>query len=134
MECMDINKSDFWYALYESKQPITDDYGNLTGESELIFGKPKSFRAYVTATKGETQNRQFGEDLAYDRTIIMDLSAPPIDEYSILWIETTPRLDREGNLVSDEDGHPVTPHDYIVKKAARGINFITLAISKVIVG
>ena len=39
MKCMSRNKARFFYALYEGKTPITDDYGNVTGEYDIHHGK-----------------------------------------------------------------------------------------------
>ncbi|MCM1235153.1 MAG: hypothetical protein NC489_34065 [Ruminococcus flavefaciens] len=131
MVCMSRNKSRFFYALYVSKEQATDDYGNLTGGMTLTYDKPQEYRANISAAKGETQTRQFGESENYDKVIVMDGDAPPIDEYSILWIDTVPQLDEEGELATNEEDEVLTPHDYIVKKVARSLNSVSIAISKV---
>ena len=59
MKCMSRNKVRFFYALYESKTPATDDYGNMTGEYDIQRGKPIEFFANISAAKGETQTRQY---------------------------------------------------------------------------
>ena len=61
----------------------------------------------------------------------MEGSAPPIDEYSILWIDRVPQLDENGALALNDEGEVITPHDYIVKKVARSLNSVSIAISKV---
>ena len=61
----------------------------------------------------------------------MDNEAPPIDEYSVLWVDTVPLLNEDGSLVKDEEGNVVTPHDYIVKKIAKSMNSVSIAICKV---
>lgn len=131
MRTLNRNKRPFFYALYERKEPITDEYGNTTGEFEVIHGNPMEFSANISAAKGETQTRQFGENEAYDKVIVMDNLAPPIDEYSVLWIDTTPQLDETGALATDEEDKAVTPHDYIVTKVARSLNGVSIAVSKV---
>lgn len=131
MKCMSKNKVKFHYALYEGKASITDDYGNVTGEYEIQHGKPMEFFANISAAKGETQTRQFGENESYDKVIVMDSDAPPIDEYAVLWVDRTPQLDKGGNLAVNEKGEVITPHDYIVKKVAKSLNVVSLAISKV---
>lgn len=123
MKCMSRNKTKFFYALYEGKTPITDEYGNVTGEYEVQHGNPTEFHANISAAKGETQTRQFGENETYDKVIVLDSDAPPIDEYSILWVDVTPEL--------KEDGTTDTPHDYVVKKIAKSLNVTSIAISKV---
>lgn len=131
MKCMDRNKVGFFYALYERKIPITDDYGNFTGEYEIQHGNPTKFFANISAAKGETQTRQFGENESYDKVIVMDGDAPPIDEYAVLWVDRIPQLDKDGNLAVNEKGEIITPHDYTVKKVAKSLNVVSLAISKV---
>lgn len=131
MVCMNRNKSAFFYALYVSKEQGTDDYGNPTGGVDVTYGNPQEFKANISAAKGETQTRQFGESENYDKVIIMGSDAPPIDEYSILWIDTVPQLDDTGALTTNDDGEVITPHDYIVKKVARSLNSVSIAISKV---
>ena len=131
MRTMERNKTPFWYALYKGKKPITNEYGNATGEYEIRRENPARFCANLSAAKGETSTRQFGESESYDRIIVMDTDAPPIDEYTVLWLDTTPALDKSGALLRDENGEVLTPHNYIVKKVARSLNGVSVAISKV---
>lgn len=133
MRCMVRNKVRFFYALYEGKQPIKDEWGNMTGEYETVYGKPTECYANISPAVGETAARQFGENVDYDKVVVMDNSAPPIDEYSELWVDTMPQLDADGNLLLDADGMEITPHDYDVKKVARSLNSVSYAIHKVIV-
>lgn len=43
MRMMTRNKSVFYYALYDKKVPLTDEYGNSTGEYEIIYQNPKAY-------------------------------------------------------------------------------------------
>lgn len=131
MRCMNRNKVKFFYSLYEGREPITDEYGNVTGEYDVKYGNPTEGYANISAAKGETQTRQFGESETYDKVIVMDNEAPPIDEYSVLWVDTVPQLNEDGSLAVDEEGNVLTPHDYIVKKVAKSLNNVSIAISKV---
>lgn len=131
MRCMSRNKVTFFYALYERKEAITDDYGNTTGEFEVIHGNPLEYSANISAAKGETQTRQFGENEVYDKVIVADNTVPLIDEYSVLWIDTLPQLDETGALATDETGKVITPYDYIVTKVAHSLNSVSVAVSKV---
>lgn len=123
MRCMVRNKSKFYYASYIGETEITDEYGNGTGEYTLAYEKPIETFGNVSAAQGEMQNRQFGESESYDKVIVLDDKNTSIDEYSILWVDTLPRL--------NEDGSTDTPHDYVVKKVAKSLNGISIAISKV---
>ena len=123
MRCMVRNKSKFYYASYIGETEITDEYGNGTGEYSLDYGKPNKAFGNVSAAQGEIQSRQFGESESYDKVIVLDDGNAPIDEYSILWVDTLPHL--------NSDGTTDTPHDYVVKKVARSMNGVAIAISKV---
>lgn len=131
MRCMERNKVNFYYALFTKRVPVVDEYGNDTGEFDVQHGNPVKSSANISAAKGETQTRQFGENVSYDKVIAMDNEAPPIDEYSILWIDTTPELSADGSLAVDDEGNVKTPHDYIVKKVAKSLNSVSYAVSKV---
>jgi hypothetical protein len=56
----------------------------------------------------------------------MDDPRTVIDEYSILWIDKMPVMNR--------DGTTDTPHDYVVKKVARSLNSVSIAVAKVDIG
>lgn len=125
------NKTKFYYALYEKREEITDEYGNVTGQYELIYSEPIKMFGNVSAAVGSIQNRQFGESESYDKVIVLDNPETPINEHSLLWVDALPELDNDGKLVLKEDGTETTPHDYIVKKVARSLNSVSIAISKV---
>ena len=123
MKTLSRNKSRIYYANYRNKIPLTDEYGNLTGEYKVVYGDPLPVMANVSAARGESTTRQFGDDVRYDRVIVLDNPAFPIAETSILWIDTLPTF--------DENGRTDTPHDYIVKQIAPSLNSISIAVSKV---
>lgn len=132
MKTMNRNKSTLYYALYKNKTPKTDEYGNLTGEYEIVRDNPIEFSANVSAAKGKTSTSVFGENENYDKVIVIDnASCPPVDEYTVLWIDSVPELDSKGVLKVDEYGDVVTPYDYVVKNVAKSLNSVSIAISKV---
>lgn len=45
MRCLNRNKVKFFYALYEGREFITDEYGNVTGEYMVKYGNPVEFFA-----------------------------------------------------------------------------------------
>lgn len=122
MRTLERNKVTFYYALFVRKTPHLDDYGNATSEFDVVYGDPILAKANISAARGETASRLFGESEDYDRVIILDDPRHAIDEYSILWVDTLPVL---------VDGATETPHDYIVKKVARSLNSVSIAIRKV---
>ena len=70
MRCMNRNKVRFFYALYEGREFITDEYGNVTGEYEVKCSNPTEFRANISPAMGETLTRQFGDSVSYDKIIV----------------------------------------------------------------
>jgi cellulose biosynthesis protein BcsQ len=131
MVCLNRNKVEFYYALYEGKEMITDEYGNQTGEFQVIHGNPIRSTANISPAKGETQTRQFGEEDSYDKVIAADNNTPVLDEFSWLWVDTMPQLNENGSLAVNDSGNIITPHDYDVKKVAKSLNSISYAITKV---
>ena len=133
MRCMNRNKLRFFYALYVGREPIMNAQGRPSGQHKVIHGNPIEKFANISAAKGETQTRQFGENESYDKVIVMDIDTPSIDEYSILWVDTVPQLNEDGSLAVNDKGEVITPHDYVVKKVAKSLNNVSIAISKVTV-
>ena len=123
MRCMVRNKSKFYYASYVDETEIIDDHGNATGEYAVRYSNPTESYGNISAAQGEMQSRQFGESESYDRVIVLDDRNATINEHSILWVDSLPLL--------NADGTTSTPHDYIVKKVARSLNGISVAIRKV---
>jgi hypothetical protein len=123
MRALVRNKILIHYANYRDKKPLKDEYGNLTGEYEVSYENPIAVKANVSAARGESTTRQFGDDVSYDRIIVLDDPKFPINESSILWIDTSPEV--------QEDGSTKTPHDYIVKQVATSLNSVSIAVSKV---
>lgn len=130
MESMEINKVPFWYAKYLGKTETKDAQGYYSGWKQN-YTAPKKYWANISAERGEIAIRQFGDDLSYDKVMSLDLSAPDIDEFTVLWIEKIPAVSVTKELALDAQGNPITPHDYIVKKVAKSQNFVQIAISRV---
>ena len=123
MRCMVRNKSRFYYASYIGRTEIIDEYGNATGEYKVSYSEPIEKFGNISAAQGEMESRQFGESESYDKVIVLDDRNAPIDEHSILWVDTLPHF--------NEDGSTTTPHDYVVTRKAVSLNTVSLAIRKV---
>ena len=123
MRSMIRNKCVFYYAEHKGKSEIIDEYGNKTGQYKIVYGEPVKVYGNISPAKGEVQSQQFGESESYDKVIVLDDKNVPIDEHSILWVDTLP--------TPNNDGLTETPHDYIVKQIARSLNSVSIAISKV---
>jgi len=131
MRCLNRNKATFYCALYASREPMLDSSGNDTGQYAVKYANPIRYAGNISAAKGETSTRQFGEDERYDRVIVLDDPDTPIDENAVLWIETKPMIAANGRLAVNADGEMITPWDYIVKRVARSLNSVSIAVSKV---
>ena len=129
MRALMRNKQRFYFAKYVERAPITDEYGNETGEYAVQYSKPIEAYGNISAATGETQVQQFGETINYDKVIVMEKGnsqTDGLDEYAVLWVEQMPEL--------KSDGTTHTPHNYVVTKIAHSLNVISIAISKVNAG
>lgn len=124
MRCLKRNKVSFYYANIIGSEEVTDDNGYKTGETRLIYDKPKELTANISVAQGEVVFQLFGGNESYDKIIVSDDVNIPINEYSALWIDTVPLFDEISKEV-------ITPNDYIVKKIARSLNSISIAVSRV---
>ena len=123
MRCLLRNMRTFYFATYEGRVGLKDEYGNDSGEYEVIYSQPIMCKGNISAAQGEMESRQFGDSESYDKVIVLNNPNVPIDEHSILWVDK--------HLDINSDGSTDTPHDYIVKKVARSLNSVSIAISKV---
>lgn len=116
LRTLERNKQVIYYALFDGKEPVIDEYGNQTGEYEILYTPPTLLKINVSAARGEYSTRQFGDTENYDKVLMTDDLSVPITETSILWIDSLDTL---------------KPHDYIVKKVAKSLNSVSIAVSKV---
>ena len=121
MRIMERNKKAVWYCLYDRKEPIIDEDGNETGEEQIVYKPVQSLRANVSAASGSSQVEQFGNLAGYDKVIVTDNTSCPIDENTVLFIDKEPEY--------DEDGKPL--YDYMVKRVAKSLNSVSVAVTKV---
>lgn len=123
MKTMERNKRCFWYLLFDRKVAITDEWGNESGEHIVLYKDAVKMNANVSAATGASQVEQFGSFISYDKVIVVDDPSCPIDENTVLFIDKEPEY--------AEDGTPM--YDYIVKRVAKSLNSISIAVSKVMV-
>lgn len=101
MRCLDRNKCKIWYALYE--------------------GSPVEIYASVSSATGMLYVRDFGNDIVYDKVILIDDIDTPIDEHTVFCIDKEPTYNEDNNLV----------YDYVVKRVAKSLNNVRIAVSRV---
>lgn len=117
MRSLNKNKRPIYYALHIKDEPILDEYGNETGESNPLYGDIKELRCNVSATTGEEAVQAFGSLTNYTRTICVSDNNCPIAEQTIIWF----------GIATSE------PHNYIVLRKADSKNGILYALQEVMV-
>ena len=126
------NKQPFWYALFDSTQVGRDEYGNENA-AYPVYGNPVQAYGNISAARGEVDTRQFGDDVNYDRVIVLGDRDTPINENAVLWIDREPEVNLWGELKVNANGDYVTPWDYIVRRVGRGLpnGSAVIAVNKV---
>ncbi len=122
MRTLERNKQTFYYATYLGKKPLSEE-GCLTGESIKVYSEPIKCQGNISPATGYSQVEQFGNNLKYDKVIVLDNYANcDIDENSVLCVEKEPTYEDEQLI-----------YDYVVTKVGKSLNHISIAITKVIV-
>lgn len=128
MRALQRNQQTLYYRLYGNViTPIetVDEWGNTleTGEYSTGYGDPVKFKANVTPASGANITEQFGNLDNYDKVIVTADMTCPIDEQSVLYIDKTP--------IQDDVTGAWSAHNYVVRRVARSINSISIAVRKV---
>lgn len=121
MKVMWRNKTAFWYCLYDGTERITDEDGNESGETRVLYQEPVKMLANVSPATGYAQTEMFGNLEGYDKVIVTDDLDCPIDENTVLFIDKEPEHNKDGELMPD----------YIVRRVARSLNSVSIAVRKV---
>lgn len=122
MRLLARNQRRVWYCLNQGRTPITDSNGNETGEYEVAYSEPKQLMANVTAASGSAEQEQFGIGIQYDKVLQVSGTTCPIDEHSLLFIDTEPPTGAE---------NPADSADYIVKRVSVSLNHTSIAAARV---
>ena len=137
------NDKPFYYCLYTDKVPIIDEYGNDTGETIVTYGEATLMFANISPATGAAQTEQFGNLENYDKVIVTHDMNCPIDENSVLFIDKLPEYtsgitidyQESQTLFGETTANPVTiqtpVYDYTVRRVAKSLNSISIAVSKV---
>lgn len=121
MRLMQRNLKTVYYSLYKGLTDVTDENGFKTGEKVETYSDAVKIRASVSPSSGSAQTEIFGSLDSYDRVMLVDDTACPIDENSILFVDKEPEVDSTGKPIPD----------YKVRKVAKSLNGISYAIKKV---
>ena len=142
------NQTEFWYCLLipNTQEAIVDENGNETGELIPSYKKAVSMRANISPATGQNQVEQFGNLDSYDKVIVTCDMKCQIDENSVLFIDKRPEYTEvqtheivEGQALYADDEvvektYELPKYNYIVKRVAKSLNGILIAVRKVDVG
>ena len=136
MKCLKRNQRPFYYCLYKEEIPILDEYGNETGQTIVVYEDEVELSANISQATGQSNTEQFGNLENYDKVIVTDWIDCPIDENSVLFIDKEPEWkDAEYNeqtaITVTGATVKVPVYDYIVRRVAKSLNSISIAVSKV---
>lgn len=140
------NDTDFFYCMYDPtvRYIVIDKNGNETGEIAPKYGDAISYWANVSPAIGQAQFEQFGNLGNYDKVIVTRDMGCPINETAVLFLDKTPEYISVTAYEEDSSGgikpntvavtYNLPKYDYIVKRVAKGLDSIAIAVSKVTVG
>ena len=153
MKVLARNLTPFYYALYAGKEELTDDDG-YTGEGQILRQPVAFMRGNISAARGTADLEDFGVNLNYTKTIIVDKIDCPIDEVTVLWLDygivenyDTDTGYLQGDTVIydgkiyeckaptrgtfDASNWEAVPYNYVVVSVAKSLNHIKYAVRKV---
>lgn len=105
MRDMRRNRQPIWYAQYLGEEPILDDEGNDTGETEPSYSEPTKAMLNISPATGSAETQLFGNFADYTHTIATAREFP-FDEQTIMWV----------GVAVDK------PHNFKVMKVAKSLN------------
>lgn len=124
MKLLKRNLRTFWYRLALGEgNPITDDDGFATGEGNITYDSPVEMKASIAPAEGRVWSEEYGLLEDYDKLLIIEDMNCPISEDSVLYIDTAPEYDDQGNVTNT--------HDYIVQRIAPALNHVKIIARKV---
>ena len=107
------NQRTFYYATVIGTEPIYDEYGNDTLETQITWSEPIVLKANISANIGEEVVEAFGAHTEYSR--IISMTKCPFSEGDKIWFGIEPS--KENN--------------YTVAKIADSKNGILVALREV---
>lgn len=137
MRSLRKNMSHLFFSIYSKEIKVyqRDEHGNIVyvddGEGNLIpievgsapgYNAPVLFYANISAGKGNSETEVFGTGIDFTRTISTSDMSCPIDELTLLWIDSEPQYLADGTVDPDSADYKVAA------KPAKGLNSIMIAI------
>ena len=137
------NKQRLMYALYKGVSepsiikdrhgnPLLDDDGNYvyddTSTADVLYENPVPFFGNIAFSKGsgEADGMPYGVSVGeYDSTLIMNIGEIPIDETSLIFKDSVPEYDKDGNLVRSSA-------DFTVVKVQPSLNTVLYLLKRIV--
>lgn len=88
MRMLHKNTVPFHYANVSSLEELKDEYGNSTGEYDVIYSEPIECRGCISPAKRYIDREQFGIHADYDKLITLDKRPSGMKEDSVIWIDS----------------------------------------------
>lgn len=136
MRSLRKNQQSLHYVTYSEEIKVyqRDENGNIVyieveGKSVPVeignapgYNTPVLFYANISAGKGTAQEEVFGTGIDFTRTISTSDMSCPIDELSLIWIDSKTEYNADGTVNADSADYKVAA------KPAKGLNNIMIAI------
>ena len=90
MRTLDRNKRKFYYCLHTAKTKIYDEDHNFTGDYTPDYAEAVVAYGNISAASGSTDTEQFGTEITYDKTVVLQGTDWPIDENTVLILGRDP--------------------------------------------
>lgn len=129
------------YALYKGLsepqkvldrdgKPMFDADGNYlydsTSSKKMLYDEPVEFLGNVAFSSGEADAQAYGVSISdYDSKLIMLADEIPIDETSLVFKESTPEYDSEGDLIRESA-------DFTVIKVQKDLNMSVYLLKRIV--
>lgn len=151
MRCLKRNKVDMKYANFLTKyyryetdenwdliiDYITDEgipiYRTVDDDPMEYYTEPQDMKSSIAESGGEAEAMAFGLSVGdYEAVLLYKKGAYPLEEGSLVWIDSAVEYEYNGNEVEIEldDGEKTmvktpdkTSADYFIKKIVRSLNF-----------
>lgn len=143
MKTLRRNLRPFYYCLFQSKMDVVDANGNKTGEKIRVYANPVRMMANISPATGQTNTEQFGNLDNFDQVLVYDDVNCPIDENTVLFLDTeptytegvtvevTPSVTLLGEDTSEVVEVTIPKYNYVVRRVAKSLNSVSVAVRKV---
>lgn len=120
MKLLNRNLKSVTFCNYFGESVVRDVNGYETGEKKILYTDAKTVKCNVSPEKGKAQLEVFGNLDSYDKVLLLD-NDYDIDENTVFFIDKAPAYDSAGRPL----------YDYVVRRVAKSLNSVSVAVSKV---